>query len=182
MKVILISNILGLGKIGEAVIVKDGFAKNFLIPQKAAINYNKRNLEIFEKEKEKFAAENNSKTEIAAATKTALEKKQIKIITPSSDEGKLYGSIKSSTIAEAINSQANIKNKITKDNVSIKEPIKETGIYDISLPLYYDIKTTVKVIIARNKEDAIRLLEAEKTKNTKGNPTKEETEIDKKDQ
>jgi large subunit ribosomal protein L9 len=182
MKVILISNILGLGKIGKTVVVKDGFAKNFLIPQKAAINYTKKNLEVFEKEREKFETENSNKTEVAIATKNALEKKQIKIITPSSDEGKLYGSIKSSTIAEAINSQINLKNKVTKDNVSIKEPIKETGIYNIPLPLYYDTQTTIKVIIARSKEDATRLLEEEKTKNTKGSSKTEGAETEKGDQ
>ena len=91
MKVILISKIAKLGDVGEIVNVKDGFAKNFLIPSKKAIAYTVANYKFFEEQKQHFEAENQKSTIAASKLKSSLEGKDIIIIENASDDGRLYG-------------------------------------------------------------------------------------------
>ena len=88
--------------------------------------------------------------------------KTIKIISQASDEGRLYGAITNTIIAEKINNNLDLKEKITKNNVSIKDPIKETGVYEVDLALHYDIKSKIEVVVGKTKEHIDTILKEKK--------------------
>jgi len=167
MKVILKLDVFGLGRVGEIVNVKDGYARNFLIPKKLALYCTKLNIERLNKEKEIFQEENKKISEQANNIKKALLGKRIKIISQASDEGRLYGSITNMIIADKINNSFDLPQKIDKSNVSIKEPIKEVGIYTVNLSLHYDIKSEIEVVIGKSKEHISLLLEQKDGKKKK---------------
>lgn len=174
MKVILKLDVLGLGRVGEIVNVKDGYARNFLVPKGLAIYSTKDNMAKLEQERATFEAENKKISEKATSIKNSLIGKTLKIISQSSEEGRLYGSINSTTIAQRINNSFDIKDKITKNNVNIKEPIKETGLYKIELNLHYDIKSEINVVIGKSKEHISTILEEQKEAKKEEKEKKEE--------
>jgi large subunit ribosomal protein L9 len=164
MKVILISKVANLGNIGDIANVRDGYAKNFLIPQKKAIFYSVANYQVFEAKKQQFEAENQKNTSGAEANKQKLDGKVITIIGNASDDGRLYGSITTATIAAKVNEILGLANNavraVTRIDIVLKKPIKDIGVHEVKVDLYSGIIANIKVVVGRSESEAEILLAA----------------------
>ncbi|MAN50014.1 MAG: 50S ribosomal protein L9 [Flavobacteriales bacterium] len=146
MQIILLETLNRLGKAGEIVNVKNGFAKNYLIPQKKAIFANKKNLEDLNSKMTQINENNEKKISEANEIKLSLEDKDIIIEMEANDEGNLYGNINQKLIIDEISNKFSIK--LTTDNL-VLGPIKSIGIHEISIRLYDDISTKLKLNIVK---------------------------------
>ena len=146
MKVILTTNIKKLGKIGELVEVKDGFARNFLIPEKKAIIANKKNRADLENRITQINSNNDKKIVEANEIKEKLDQKKISIAMEANDDGSLYGAVSQKSVSESIYSLLEIK--ISPDAV-VLDPIKEIGETEIQVILYEDIKAILHLEITK---------------------------------
>jgi large subunit ribosomal protein L9 len=159
MKVILITRIAKLGTIGDIVNVKDGYARNFLIPQKKAIFYSAANYKVFESQKQDFEAQSQKLSEAAQTHKDKFNGKNIIIVENASDDGRLYGSVSTSTIADKANEIIGSK-EISRLNILLKKPIKELGVYNVKIDLYSTVEVDIKVVVTRNESEVDILLDA----------------------
>ena len=150
MEVILLERIEKVGKLGDVVKVKAGFARNYLLPQNKALRANKKNLSIYEKEKEKYEKLNNEK--LSAAEKIAKKMKSISIniIKQASDSGQLYGSVSARDIAEELNNQGH---KIEKRQIVLKSVIKNVGQHEVRVVIHPEFIINISVHIARTLEE-----------------------------
>jgi large subunit ribosomal protein L9 len=164
MKIILISMVANLGKIGEIVTVKNGYAKNFLIPQKKAIIYNSGNSKLFESKRQEFEAENLKNLSSAEKIKEQIIGKDIVIIENASDDGHLYGSVNSAIIATKINEILGQK-ILTRSNIFLTKPIKEIGLYDITLSFHFEVNAVIRLIVTRSESEIETLINAKNKKN-----------------
>jgi large subunit ribosomal protein L9 len=160
MKVILISRFANLGNIGDIINVRDGYGKNFLIPQKKAIFYSVANYKFFEAKKQQFETENQKNCSGAEVSKENLNGKIIVIIGNAADDGKLYGSITTSIIADEVSKICG-DNSVSKSNIILKKPIKEIGVYDVKVDLYSGIIANIKVVISRTESESKALIAAD---------------------
>ncbi len=172
MKIILVTKVINLGNVGDIVNARDGYAKNFLIPQKKAIFYSIANYKIFEERKQHIQDEFNKKSLEAKEIKQKLEGKNILIISSASDDGRLYGSINSGIIANKVNELINSK-IITRSNIIIKKPIKEIGIHHIKVDLHSGIAGDIQVIVGRTEAEIENLIAKQSSQEQK-----EATKID----
>ena len=161
MKVILIDALPKLGKIGDVVVVKNGYAKNFLIPNKKAICFTEENYKSFESKKHEFEQGSIARLEGASKIKALTEGKNIIIIENASDDGRLYGSVNSSLIASKINELIGEK-LVEKSAIFLNKPIKETGIYEVKLALHSELSISVKLVVSRTESEAQALLNPKK--------------------
>jgi large subunit ribosomal protein L9 len=161
MKVILIDALPKLGKIGDVVVVKNGYAKNFLIPNKKAICFSEENYQSFESKKNHFEQESIKRLEGASKIKALTEGKNIIIIENASDDGRLYGSVNSTLIANKINEAIGEK-LVEKGAIFLIKPIKETGIYEAKLVIHSDLSIAVKLVVSRSESEAHALLNPKK--------------------
>ncbi|MGM0365406.1 MAG: 50S ribosomal protein L9 [Actinomycetota bacterium] len=150
MKVILKKYQENLGDVGDVVKVKDGYAKNYLIPNDIAVEASKGNLkqmELVKKSLQKIEAKN-----IEEAKKVAEKIKDLEITfkVKTSEEGKLYGSITNKDIAERIAEERNID--VDKKKIALEEHLKEVGSYDVEIKLYKDVRSIVKVNLEGEEE------------------------------
>ena len=145
MKVILLSDVKNLGKKGEVVNTSDGYARNFLFPRKLAQEATAENLHILNAKKETERRKKLAEIEEAQRIAEKLKNKEIKIITKTGDNGRLFGAITSKDVAELINKEygtAIDKKKIVMDT------LKLVGSYDIEVKIYPEVSTKMKVVIA----------------------------------
>jgi large subunit ribosomal protein L9 len=163
MKIILTVSIPQLGKIGDIIEVKNGYARNFLIPSNKAIPFTENNSAIFESKKQFFEQENQKNLDLATKFKAEIFGKDIIIIENASDDGRLYGSVNSAVIAAKIN-QIIGKKFVSRSSLFLKKPIKEIGIYEVKLTLYSEVSLNLKVIVTRSESEIESLLKAEKEK------------------
>lgn len=143
MQVILKTDVNGTGKAGAVVKVSDGFARHKLIPQGLAIEATKANMNVWKKEQAELAkriAENRAVAEKQAAL---LAGKQIVIRTKAGENGKLFGSITSKDIQEAVQDQLGIE--VDKKKIALDAPIKAMGDFEVEVKLFQDIKGVLKV-------------------------------------
>ena len=147
MKVILTTNIKKLGKIGDLVKVKDGFARNYLIPNKMALRENKKNLEFYEKIKDEMNEKEKLKLEEAKKLILDIQKVNINFKKEADDKNQLYGSISKKEILDFLSSN-NIK--VKSDDLIIKEPIKSVGKHEIEINPYVDISEVFAVNVSKN--------------------------------
>ena len=147
MRVILTTNLKKLGKIGELVNVKDGYARNFLLPKKMALRENKKNLEYYEKIKEEIKINENNKLEQAKETIENIKKLRIQFSKEADEKGQLYGAISKKEILNFLKeNQINIHS----DDIIITEQIRTIGDHEILVNPYTDIQETIKVIVLKN--------------------------------
>lgn len=161
MKVILTAAVSGLGKIGDVVEVKNGYARNFLIPNKKAICSTLNNRKIFELKKAEFEQANQSHVELATKVKNKIFGKDIIIIENASDDGRLYGSVNSSVIADAVNKIYGEK-VVVRSEIFLAKPIKEIGIYKARLAAHSDVEFDLRLVVARSESEVDSVLKAEK--------------------
>jgi large subunit ribosomal protein L9 len=151
MEVILLERVEKLGAIGDVVRVKDGFARNYLLPNKKALRANESNRKLFEANRERIEKENETRRADAEKASTGVEGKSIKLIRQASNVGHLYGSVSARDIAEALEG---VGAKVAKSQVVLDRPIKEIGVHEVKIALHPEVAVTVKVNVARSPEEA----------------------------
>ena len=147
MKVILTTNIKKLGKIGDLVNVKEGFARNFLFPKKMALRESNKNLEYYEKIKEEIKEKENLKLENAKKIINQIKSLKISFNKEADEKDQLYGSISKK---EIINYLKEKEIKLHSDDIIINEPIRSLGEHNILINPYVDIAETIKIIVNKN--------------------------------
>ena len=149
MKVILTTNIKKLGKVGELVYVKDGFARNFLFPQKKALRENKKNKEYFKKLKKEIAEKEKIARESAENILKKMDSMKIEFQKEADEKDQLYGSVSAKEIQSYL-----LKRdiNINIDDIQLKEPIKSIGEHTISINPYDDLFKNLKIFITKTKE------------------------------
>lgn len=160
MKVILKSKIKKLGNIGDVVEVKDGYARNMLIPNDLALFYTEKNYEFFKTKKSEIEKENQENKSKAEQLKDLIISKEIIILENAGDDGKLYGSINGIKVANFINSLLKI-DSVKKSNIFLKDGIKNIGQYAIVLELHPEVSFEKNIIVCRTKEEAIKIKKGE---------------------
>lgn len=153
MQVILLERIERLGKIGDEVRVKNGFARNFLIPQGKALIANDRNRKRFEAEREAIEARNAASREAARTEAEKLEGASFILIRQAGETGQLYGSVSARDVAEAA---AAAGYSVDRAAVRLDKPIKAIGLTDVTVRLHAEVSVTVQVNVARSAEEAER--------------------------
>ena len=151
MELILLERVEKLGSIGDVVSVKDGYARNFLLPGKKALRANTANRKVFEANRGKIEADNASKRGVAETHSEKVEGKQVVLIRASSNSGQLYGSVSVRDIVDALNDDGA---GLTKGMVVLERPIKSIGLYDVRVTLHPEVTVTVKVNVARSSDEA----------------------------
>ena len=147
MKVILTTNIKKLGKIGDLVNVKDGFARNYLFPNKMALRNNKKNLSHYEGIKDEMIEKEKEKLNQANELIDKLSSIKIVFKKEADEKDQLYGSISKKEILEFLNNN-NIK--IKSDDLLIKQPIKSLGEHEIEINPYVDVSKVFKIFVNKN--------------------------------
>ena len=145
MEIILLESLHKIGKAGEIVFVKDGYANNYLIPNKKAIIANKQNKRSLDSRIVEINIKNEEKIAAAIKKREAMENITLEIAMECNEEGKLYGSVSPKLVSEEL---TKIGHEIPSETVSI-EDIKSIGEFDLTINFYEDITTQVKIVISK---------------------------------
>jgi len=151
MEVILLERVEKLGAIGDVVKVKDGFARNYLLPRKKALRANDANRKVFESNRAKIEEDNANRRTDAEKSSKDVDGKTVQLIRQASNTGQLYGSVSARDIVEALEAAGA---KVTKSQVVLSRPIKAIGMHEIKVALHPEVSVTVKVNVARSPEEA----------------------------
>lgn len=152
MKIILIERLANLGNVGDTLTVKDGYARNYLIPQKKALRATKSNVEYFEAKRSEIVARNDQQHKNAeAAAKSFDNNVVVTLIRASGDDGRLFGSVSARDIAAALQEK---KHPVERQHVVLLNPIKEIGIFTVKIALHPEVEVSVKVNVARSESEA----------------------------
>ena len=174
MEVILLEKIGKLGHLGDKVNVKDGYARNFLIPNGKALRVTKANLEMFENRKAELAKASEEAKKQAVALSAKIKGKSFVVIRQAGDTGHLYGSVSTRDVSAILK---NAGADIDYSKISIDTPIKEIGIYDVNVTLHPEVVEVIKVNVARSEEEAkVAELNAEKEQKAKKAKSSEKEE------
>ena len=151
MEVILLERIEKLGHIGDVVHVKNGFARNYLLPNKKALRANEANRKVFEANRARIEAENAEKRAGAEAEAKSVEGKTVQLIRQASNVGHLFGSVSARDIVEALAAEGA---HVTRSQVVLDRPIKNIGMHDVKVALHPEVAVTIHVNVARSPEEA----------------------------
>ncbi len=151
MDIILLERVEKLGAIGDVVTVKDGYARNFLLPNKKALRANDANRKVFEANRAKIESDNATRREEAQKASGGVEGKQIVLIRAASQTGQLYGSVSVKDIVDGLAAQ---DAKVTKSMIVLERPIKTLGVFDVKVVLHPEVSVTVQVNVARSDDEA----------------------------
>ena len=151
MEVILLERVEKLGSIGDVVTVKNGFARNYLLPNKKALRANESNRKLFEANRARIESENANRRSDAETASKGVEGKSVTLIRQASNVGALYGSVSARDIVDALDEAGA---KVTKSQVVLDRPIKAIGLYEVKVALHPEVAVTVKVNVARSPEEA----------------------------
>ena len=151
MDVILLERVEKLGAIGDVVTVKNGFARNFLLPNKKALRANAINKKLFEANRTKIESDNADRRTVAQAAATGIDGKTVQLIRQASNTGQLYGSVSARDIIDALEADGA---KITRNQIILDRPIKAIGMHEIKVSLHPEVSVSVKVNVARSPEEA----------------------------
>jgi len=158
MEVILLERVGKLGQMGEVVRVKDGFARNFLLPRGKALRATDENRTRFESMKGELQARSASLKTEATGVAEKLDGKSFTVLRQASEAGQLFGSVSPRDIVGLIN-EAGFA--VTRNQVALNSPIKTIGQHNVSISLHPEIETTIKIIVARNADEAARIARGE---------------------
>ncbi|HVQ10523.1 MAG TPA: 50S ribosomal protein L9 [Methyloceanibacter sp.] len=153
MQVILLERIGRLGQMGDVVTVKDGFARNFLLPQGKALRATKANRERFEKERAQLEARNLELKSEAGTVAQRLQGKSFIVIRQAGDSGQLYGSVTTRDISTAVTEGGF---SIERRQVMLDRPIKMLGLHDVRIGLHAEVEPHVTINVARSSDEAAR--------------------------
>jgi len=152
MEIILLERIEKLGGIGDIVTVKDGYARNYLLPNKKALRSNNANKAVFDANRAKIEADNAARRDDAAKAAETVNGVQVVLIRQSSNSGQLYGSVSVRDIVEALHEAGHTI--VSKAMVVLERPIKTLGLFDVRVSLHPEVAVTVQVNVARSPEEA----------------------------
>jgi large subunit ribosomal protein L9 len=169
MQVILLERVPKLGQMGETVRVRDGFARNFLLPRGKALRATEANKKRFENQRSELEARNLDRRKDAEKVSGKLEGKTYTVIRQAGEAGQLYGSVSPRDIAETI---AKSGVKLDRSQIVLSNPIKTLGLHPVPISLHPEVEVTVTVNVARSPEEAERQLKGEVI------VTREESSID----
>ncbi|MCZ8017876.1 50S ribosomal protein L9 [Novosphingobium sp.] len=151
MEIILLERIEKLGTIGDVVTVKDGYARNYLLPNKKALRANEANRKVFEANRSKIEADNAARRADAEGHAGNVEGKSVVLIRASSNSGQLYGSVSVRDIVDALNADGA---NVSKSMIVLERPIKTIGVFDVKVALHPEVSVNVKVNVARSPDEA----------------------------
>jgi large subunit ribosomal protein L9 len=158
MKVILLERVERLGAIGDTVTVKDGFARNFLLPRSKALRANAANLKVFETQRVEIEGRNARAAQAAAKAGEKLDGTNYVMIRQAGETGQLYGSVTGRDVADAVNAEGG---KIDRAMVVLDRPIKTLGVHPVKVRLHAEVTVTVNINIARSADEAERQAKGE---------------------
>ncbi|ESR27239.1 50S ribosomal protein L9 [Lutibaculum baratangense] len=153
MQVILLERIPRLGQMGDEVRVKDGFARNFLLPRGKALRSNEANRKRFESQRSQLEARNLQARQEAEAVAEKLEGQTVVMIRSAGERGQLYGSVATRDIAMAL-TEAGFS--VGRSQVNLNSPIKELGLFPLTIQLHPEVTATVTINVARTADEAER--------------------------
>lgn len=153
MKVILLERVEHLGAIGDVVSVKDGFARNFLLPRSKALRATSANMKVFEAQRVQIEARNAAARADAEKAGEALDGHTYVLIRQAGESGQLYGSVSGRDVAEAVNAEGG---KVDRAQVVLDRPIKTLGVHPVKVRLHAEVSITVHINIARSLDEADR--------------------------
>lgn len=152
MEIILLERIEKLGAIGDVVTVKDGYARNYLLPNKKALRSNNANKAVFEANRAKIEADNAARRGDAESAAKTVDGVQVVLIRQSSNSGQLYGSVSVRDIVEALHEAGH--KIVTKAMIVLERPIKTLGLFDVKVSLHPEVAVNIQVNVARSPEEA----------------------------
>jgi large subunit ribosomal protein L9 len=158
MQVILLERISRLGQMGDTVTVKDGFARNFLLPKGKALRATKENRSRFETMKTELEARNLEQRGEAQKAGEKLDGQRFTVLRQAAEGGQLYGSVSPRDIATLVIDKGF---KIDRNQITLNTPIKTIGMHKVPIALHPEVEVTVSVAVARNEDEAARLARGE---------------------
>ena len=153
MKVILLERVGRSGHIGDEVNVKDGFARNFLLPQGKALRATEANRAKFSRDRADIEKRNQERREAAAGIAEGLNGHVVVMIRQAGETGQLYGSVASRDVADAL---VNDGFSVSRSQVDLATPIKTIGVHTVALHLHAEVAVSIKVNVARSEDEATR--------------------------
>ena len=153
MKVILLERVERLGALGDVVSVKDGFARNFLLPRNKALRANSNNLKVFEGQRAELEARNAKERSSAEKAGEKLDGSSYILIRQAGESGQLYGSVSGRDVADSVNAEGG---KVDRSMVVLDKPIKTLGVHEVKVKLHAEVTVTVNINIARSQDEAER--------------------------
>jgi large subunit ribosomal protein L9 len=153
MKVILLERIARLGQMGDTVTVKDGFARNFLLPQGKALRANEANMARFESQRAQLEARDLERKTEAQAVADKLDGKSFIVVRSAGETGQLYGSVSTRDVADVVTAEGF---SLNRNQVDLNHAIKTIGIHTISIVLHPEVSATITINIARTADEALR--------------------------
>jgi large subunit ribosomal protein L9 len=153
MEVILLERIARLGQMGDVVRVKDGYARNFLLPQGKALRANEANKKRFESERGHLETRNLERRQEAEAVSGKLGGQTFVVIRQAGETGQLYGSVSARDIVDAM---GNAGTSVARNQVVLNQPIKSIGLHEVQVALHPEVETTITVNVARSEDEAAR--------------------------
>ena len=172
MKVILTEKITKLGNIGDAVEVKTGYARNYLLPNGKAMRYTRENVALFEAQKAELTARQEAAKKSAEANVDSVKNAKLYMIRQAGDTGQLYGSVSTRDIARMLKEVANVA--VESAQVLLGAPIKSIGVFDTQIALHPDVIVPVKIYVAQS-QDEIEALVSGKVLTPESKKVEEET-------
>jgi large subunit ribosomal protein L9 len=151
MDIILLQRIEKLGSIGDVVTVKDGYARNFLLPQKKALRANESNKKVFEANRDRLEKENAERRGEAEKAGEKVQGEEIVLIRAASNTGQLYGSVNVRDIAASLGEKGH---EIDKKQVIMGDPIKAIGMHEVRIDLHPEVSVNIKANVARSDDEA----------------------------
>lgn len=151
MDIILLERIEKLGSIGDVVTVKDGYARNFLLPQKKALRANEANRKVFEANRERLVADNAERRIEAEKLGEKVAGAEVVLIRAASNAGQLYGSV---SVRDIVAGLADQGHDVDKRMVILGAPIKNIGMHNVTVALHPEVRVTVKANVARSDDEA----------------------------
>lgn len=164
MKVILLKPVRKLGKIGEEVAVKPGFGRNFLVPQGFAVRATEANRAVIAEQRSDLEAKNAEAKKVAEALSAKIVGKDFTFIRQSAADGRLFGSVANKEVSKTLNDAGY---EILHSQVHMDKPIKNLGVYEVSLILHSDVTTKVIINVARSESEAVDALKEFKNPSAK---------------
>ena len=153
MKVVLLERVEGRGSIGDVVTVKDGFARNYLLPRQKALRATEANLKVFEAQRAEIESRNEKARDAAAKSGEKLDGASYVLIRSAGDSGQLYGSVSGRDVADVINAEGG---KVDRSMVDMDKPIKTLGLHEVKVRLHAEVAVTVTINVARSADEAER--------------------------
>ena len=154
MKVILLERVEGKGALGDVVTVKDGYARNFLLPRAKALRANNANMKVFEGQRAEIEARNAKAKDAAGKSGEKLDGTSYILIRQAGESGQLYGSVAGRDVADAVNAEG--VSKVDRAMVVLDKPIKTLGLHEVKVRLHPEVTVTVTLNIARSADEAER--------------------------